>query len=156
MRCYHSGHKYSRHPLNSGYLFRIRSKHIPFTPIHCCCLGQPNTSNLVEAEPLQAVLTVGRCRSAGSSGQAGPVLQTSPNGCEELVQQGSQLKRLPEVQLTPWLEDLVCTLVHSTGEGDNKIGQDRGFPKQNPAAGWVEVLGTFYLISPRSQALSKW
>lgn len=42
------------------------------------------------------------------------------------------------------------------GEGCSKIGQDRGFPKQSPAAGWVEVLGTFHLISPRSMALSKW
>lgn len=42
------------------------------------------------------------------------------------------------------------------GEGHKKIGQDGGFPKQNPTAGWTEVLGTFYLISLRSQALSKW
>lgn len=42
------------------------------------------------------------------------------------------------------------------GEGDNKIRQDRGFPKQNPAAGWIEALGTFYPISPRSKALFKW
>lgn len=46
--------------------------------------------------------------------------------------------------------------MHSIGEGDYKIGQDRGFPKQNPPPGCIEALGTFYLISPRSQALSKW
>lgn len=45
--------------------------------------------------------------------------------------------------------------MHSTGEEDHKLRQDRGFPKQNPAAGWIKVLGTFYLISSRSQTLSK-
>ena len=60
------------------------------------------------------------------------------------------------MQLSPRLGDLVCTLMYSMGEGDYKIRQDRGFPKQNPAAGCIEALGTFYLISPRSQALSKW
>lgn len=37
------------------------------------------------------------------------------------------------------LGDLVCTWVHLLGEGEDKIQQDRGFPKQNPAGGWVEV-----------------
>ena len=98
---------------------------------------------------------MGLVQTAGSGLQAGPVLQTSPNGCEEVVRQRSQLERLPELQLAPWLGDLLCTLMHSMGEGDNKIGQGRGYPNQNPIAGWTAVLGTFYLISPRSRALSK-
>lgn len=58
-RCYHSGHKYSRHPLNNRYLSHIVSKHITLTPTHSRCLRGPNTRNLVAVEPLQAVLTVG-------------------------------------------------------------------------------------------------
>lgn len=48
---------------------------------------------------------------------------------------GAGLRCRSDVQLG----DLVCTCVHPLGEGDDKIQQDRGFPKQNPADGWVEV-----------------
>lgn len=33
-RCYHSGHKHSRHTWNGGYPFCILSKHIRITPTH--------------------------------------------------------------------------------------------------------------------------
>lgn len=77
----------------------------------------------------------------------GPVLQTPPNECEELVHGGSELETLLEVQRTFRSRDIVYTLMHSMGEGDNTTRQDRGFPEQNPAAGGREGLDIFYPTS---------
>lgn len=89
------------------------------------------------AERLQVVLAGARCGLAGSGRQAGPGLPSSPR-CEEQAQQGSLLGADLRCG-SDVLGDLVCTWVHLLGEGDDKIQQDRGFPKQNPAGGWVEV-----------------
>lgn len=64
---YHFRNEHSRHPLNSGYPCGMLTEHITLTPTHCHCLRGPNTSKLAAAEPLQAALTAGQCRWAGSS-----------------------------------------------------------------------------------------
>lgn len=108
-------------------------------PARCRLRGR-STSSLVAAEPLPTVLTRGH-RPTGSGWTALPASLEECDGPAELT--AGQTAR-GAAECPGW--DLLCAVM---GETDNKTRQDRGFPKQNPAAGGVRS------VLPKVPGISK-
>lgn len=101
------------------WCLRVPSEH---PPTHCHDLREPSRSCLAAAERLQSVL-VSTCRIQAAA------RTNSPSPTEGVKRLSRAHSMWHQQDMQPG--DLTCTLMHSMGEGDNKIWQDRGFPNRS-------------------------